>query len=311
MTTKKMVMIFQSKKSINFVYYTFINCKFMKKSLYLVFVLISITGYAQNKKAIKNFNLGVEAFNKNDFKTADSLFTLSAKKEPHKDTYFNLAVTKQKLGDHCAFCDNLKKASYYGSGEASKLFEINCVKMDTVYYTSSLNKENIEYYCIYSIEECFNKKSFYFFKKFKNADSTLCFFVSPINTSLYKEDDFISPNFDVEKLPLKNMIFSPCNHEPSYPGGGQEMYHFMICNMKYPDLAAKNHTQGTVYMTFFVEKDGSITDVKVFQGIGDGCDEESVKLVEKMPKWNPGKKDGVITRMPVIFPITFIIPVRL
>jgi TonB family protein len=283
----------------------------MKKILYFVFVFICITCSAQNKKAVKYFNLGVEAFNKNDFKTADSLFTLSAKKDPHKDTYFNLAATKQKLGDHCGFCDNLKKASYYGEGEASKLYEKNCIKTDTVYYMHPLKEENVEYYCIYSIEECFNIKSFFFFKKNNNLDSTYCFNVKPINSSQNKEDDFISSDFNIENIPSKNVVYSACDYEPSFPGGDRELLRFMYINLEYPYLASKNHTQGTVSMIFFVEKDGSITDIKVFQGIGDGCDEASVKFVKKMPKWNPGKKDGVLTRLPVILPITFVIPVKL
>jgi protein TonB len=63
--------------------------------------------------------------------------------------------------------------------------------------------------------------------------------------------------------------------------------------------------QGKVYVTFVVEVDGSITDVKVLRGIGSGCDDEAVRVVKSMPKWVPGKQRGVPVRVQFNLPINF------
>lgn len=62
---------------------------------------------------------------------------------------------------------------------------------------------------------------------------------------------------------------------------------------------------GTVYVQFVVEKDGSISDVKVLRGIGGGCDEEAVRVVKSMPKWKPGKQRGQPVRVYYTLPIDF------
>ncbi|MDE7072847.1 MAG: energy transducer TonB, partial [Bacteroidales bacterium] len=83
------------------------------------------------------------------------------------------------------------------------------------------------------------------------------------------------------------------------------VYKYLRDNIRYPVIAMESGIQGRVYLTFVVEKNGSITDVKVMRGIGGGCDEEAVRVVQKMPKWNPGKQRGrpvrVLYSIPVIF----------
>ena len=75
--------------------------------------------------------------------------------------------------------------------------------------------------------------------------------------------------------------------------------------MKYPEEAKEIGIQGKVYVTFVVEVDGSITDVKVLRGIGSGCDDEAVRVVKSMPKWVPGKQRGVPVRVQFNLPINF------
>jgi protein TonB len=60
-----------------------------------------------------------------------------------------------------------------------------------------------------------------------------------------------------------------------------------------------------VFINFVVEIDGSITDVKVLRGIGGGCDEEAVRVVESMPKWKPGKQRGKPVRVSYNLPVKF------
>ena len=76
-------------------------------------------------------------------------------------------------------------------------------------------------------------------------------------------------------------------------------------NIKYPEMAKQKNTQGKVLVTFVVEKNGSISDVKVAKGIGDGCDEEAVRVISAMPKWKPGMQNGKKVRVSFAIPISF------
>ena len=92
---------------------------------------------------------------------------------------------------------------------------------------------------------------------------------------------------------------------PEYPGGEQAMMQFVADNVKYPQDAIDKEISGRVLVSFVVEKDGSIGDVKVVKGIGGGCDEEAVRVVNAMPKWKPGMDKGNPVRVSYIMPFTF------
>ncbi len=92
---------------------------------------------------------------------------------------------------------------------------------------------------------------------------------------------------------------------PEFPGGEQALRKFLTSNLRYPELARDNNTQGTVHIQFIVDIDGNVSDVKIVRAIGDGCGEEAVRVVNKMPKWSPGifnkEPVKVIYRLPVKF----------
>ena len=93
---------------------------------------------------------------------------------------------------------------------------------------------------------------------------------------------------------------------PSYPGGPDEMYKFIATHFSYPAEAKANGIQGRLYVSFMVNTDGSISDIKVVRGLGYGCNEEAVRLVKLMPKWTPGyDKDGNALKVKQNLPITF------
>ena len=92
---------------------------------------------------------------------------------------------------------------------------------------------------------------------------------------------------------------------PEYPGGEQAMMNFVATNVKYPQEAIDKEISGRVMVGFVVEKDGSISDVKVVKGIGGGCDEEAVRVVNAMPKWKPGMDKGKPVRVSYMMPFTF------
>lgn len=86
------------------------------------------------------------------------------------------------------------------------------------------------------------------------------------------------------------------------------MSDFITKNLKYPEQAVKNGVQGKVFVSFVVENDGSLTDVQVLRGIGSGCDEEAVRVVKAMPKWQPAMKDGKAVAMQFYIPFSFVLP---
>lgn len=93
--------------------------------------------------------------------------------------------------------------------------------------------------------------------------------------------------------------------EPEFPGGMEALMKYLSENIKYPEQAKKENIQGKVYMRFVVERDGSIVDAEILRGIGGGCDEEALRVVNAMPKWKPGKQKGTPVRVQYNLPIVF------
>jgi TonB family protein len=92
---------------------------------------------------------------------------------------------------------------------------------------------------------------------------------------------------------------------PQYPGGEEARIKFMIENIKYPEEARKKGVEGTVYVTFVVEKDGAISNIKILRGIGSGCDEEAMRVIALMPSWKPGIQRDKPVRTQFNMPIKF------
>ena len=116
--------------------------------------------------------------------------------------------------------------------------------------------------------------------------------------------DFV-PVVKVEEEVEELEIFTVVESMPEFPGGDAARMKFLQENIKYPQLARESGIQGTVYVTFVVETDGRVTDVRVLRGIGGGCDEEAVRVIQAMPRWNPGKQRGKPVRVQFNMPIRF------
>jgi len=103
----------------------------------------------------------------------------------------------------------------------------------------------------------------------------------------------------------QNEVFTVVEDMPKFPGGDEARANYLASNIKYPEAARKSGVQGTCYITFVIDKDGSVSDVKVLRGIGGGCDEEAVRVVKSMPKWEPGKQRGEAVRVQFNMPVKF------
>ena len=103
----------------------------------------------------------------------------------------------------------------------------------------------------------------------------------------------------------ENKVFDVVEQMPSFPGGMGALMSWLNQNIKYPVIAAENGVQGRVIVQFVVEKDGSITDVKVAKSVDPSLDKEAARVVSAMPKWTPGKQNGSAVRVKYPVPVTF------
>jgi TonB family protein len=107
----------------------------------------------------------------------------------------------------------------------------------------------------------------------------------------------------------KRYTFTMAITEPTFKGGIEGFYKFLAQNIKYPIAAKENSIQGKITLGFVVEKDGTLANVKVLQGIGGGCDEEAVRVINISPPWLPGMQYGIPVRVPCTVPITFTVTI--
>lgn len=103
----------------------------------------------------------------------------------------------------------------------------------------------------------------------------------------------------------QSKMFAGFEQEPVFPGGYQQFYKYIASNLKYPAVARLLGLTGKVYLTFVIDRDGTITDVKPIRCLGAGCESEAVRVVSMSPKWQPGIQKGRPVRVQYTIPIAF------
>lgn len=111
---------------------------------------------------------------------------------------------------------------------------------------------------------------------------------------------------DPEPEPEAPIVDYP-DQEAEFPGGAAAMKQFLAENIKYPDIAMEMGDQGKVFLEFVVEKDGSITQIKILRGVSREIDQEAKRVVREMPKWKPAEARGESVRARCRIPINFIL----
>ncbi len=109
----------------------------------------------------------------------------------------------------------------------------------------------------------------------------------------------------VSQKDQKEDPFNVVEDMPAFPGGMEAMIQFISSNIKYPADAKKQKVDGRVLVKFVVEKDGSITEVKVIKPAFPSLDAEAIRVVKAMPKWKPGYQNGKAVRVQFTMPINF------
>jgi protein TonB len=244
----------------------------MKKSiLFSVLFLFSVFLYCQKDNSVKNYQLGSKALEDKRYADAISFLSLSIDENPTANAYFNRAVSYYYKGDSCGFCNDLQNAIMFNDEGARKLYEKKC----TVYDTLKYNVDSI-------------------FEEFPGYSYTIR------NRSICSETG-IYTHYDAKGKSIESIyeVF------PEFPGGDKARNYFLADNLIYPLEAAEKGIQGTVYISFYIETDGTVSEIKALRSPSDALTKETIRTVKLMPKWKPGTRKGkpvrVLFNMPVYF----------
>lgn len=111
----------------------------------------------------------------------------------------------------------------------------------------------------------------------------------------------------VDIKPVEEEVFTVVEQQAEFQGGQSAMGKFLQKNLRYPPPAQRANVSGKVFLSFVVDRNGDISDVSVLKGLGFGCDEEAIRVVKSMPKWNPGKQSGRSVKSKFNLPISFVL----
>jgi protein TonB len=107
------------------------------------------------------------------------------------------------------------------------------------------------------------------------------------------------------KISKSKKIYDVVDEMPVFPGGNGALLEYLATHVKYPVVAQENGVQGRVIVSFVVECDGSIADVRVERSVDPSLDREAIRVVSSMPRWSPGKLNGYIVRVKYSVPVAF------
>jgi TonB family protein len=255
--------------------------------LFAALVLFSVCTFGQSGKADENFNKGTQAYKAGNYKEAVSFFTVSIKESPTSSYYLSRALAFFQLGDSCNFCNDVKTGSNLGNKEAKNQYSQYCI--------NTLVNNNIPD----------SIKLKYKFADHLETTSEIC--SSDSTTVVISKKDGETWSDDITRLG-QGVVYTLVDVMPEFIGGEAARNNFLANNIIYPKEARDKSIEGTVYISFIVDRDGSVTNVKLLKGIGGGCDEESIRVVKMLPKWIPGTLNGkpvrVLFNMPIYFKLS-------
>jgi len=272
------------------------NCSYkMRFLLTNIFYLIINVSLSQSNTDL--YNLGVDFFNKEKYKEADSVFSLMLNNGFYdKDVYFNRAATRNKLGNICGFCSDIALAALHGDNEANVLFWKSCSKKGTLFScTPNLDITIKDTQIVIMEHDTINKTSLTtIINRHSGVASIRCM------DELTKEE--------CNDMKKESSFSYPSNSHPAeFPGGDGKLLRFIIANIKYPTYEKENHIEGKVYVQFTIYTDGNVTDIRLQKGIDNhpNLNNEALRVVGLLPKWIPATTNGKPIKMRFILPIPF------
>lgn len=115
----------------------------------------------------------------------------------------------------------------------------------------------------------------------------------------------LSSNGFAQENGKEEMVYDMPEQMPEFPGGADALEQFINDNIKYPPEAKEKRIQGKVYVQFIVEKDGTLSEIKIRRGAHELLNEEALRVIKLMPDWKPGSMRGKKVRVRYTIPITF------
>ena len=197
----------------------------------------------------------------------------------------------------------------YGTWKLDFLNEIVIIEKDYVYFDESRNRKE-PFNLHYELEDPYNEDLDYGVYLYicnipVDEDNQLLYFADEFSIWPYEKisdvDEIDPDEIDFEEQEVYQIV----EQMPSFPGGERKLSEFIANSIQYPQEAQKTGIQGRVFVSFIVEPDGSVSNVKVQQGIGGGCDQEAIRVIKSMPKWTPGKHNDQPVRVRFALPIVF------
>ena len=243
----------------------------MKQTFLLAILIISVSSAFCQKEADDLFKKGNKFYKDKSYQKAIEYYTYSLDLDPVADVYYNRAQCYFKLMDSCNFCKDLIHASWLGDKESGKLYSSKCEIRDTIHESADTIFEEFPGYA-YSIQS----------RSICNTDS------------IYSYRNSKGENIESAWIKM-----------PEFPGGEMKRNIFLADNINYPINAANNGIQGVVYVSFVIEVDGRVTDIKLLKGPGGGLNEEAMRVVRLMPRWKPGSRRNIPIKFTFNMPVYF------
>lgn len=248
--------------------------------------------------------------------TTLDIFTDNGTAQPENTENASASLTNfyKYLGDHIKYPASAAQKKLQGTVVVN--FSVNNGKLQNLMVQNALGEgcEEEVMQTLLSANDILQKDGKY--------SAVVTFKLDGANTKLVNDD--VSTPADYTPLNLVIQGFAPKEKEiegviddknvynfvtmenpPSYPGGINKFYEFLGKNIKYPPMAVENDIQGNVFVSFTVERDGTLSDIKIDRRLGFGTDEEAIRVLKLTRGWNPGTQNGKAVRVKYNIPIKF------
>lgn len=276
----------------------------MKNLLIPFFLVISILASAQieDPKAKKHFDDGMVSYHAGLYDAADSLFELSFSVEPSLDAFFYKNISNREYEAMCKKCtDWLDKRS---GGSLEKYYK-KCKIADSIIYSDLTTKESISYVRLSMwFGDSIQAVQYGYCKKYLKDNSLSVFTIEPDSSNLELTNP-IAHFPDLSKISSDRVVYHIVNEMPEFIGGDEARIKFLIENVIYPREAKESVISGTVYLTFIIDEQGNVEDVKILKSAHEYLDAEALRVTRLMPQWKPGKDNGTPVRIQFNMPMKF------
>lgn len=231
----------------------------------------------------KLYDSGVKAFAKKDYDLADSLFEKSIQAFPHKDTYYNRAVTKKVKGDEQGFAQNLLLAMQYGDTAARRIFYSQCTVTDTFLLTAGGKAGNPSSYDHMLIFRKAKTIKYQEVIKKDRKNNTLIWYSVQGRDTVYNA---------VEDIAITNETYL-------------QLETHIRRTLSYPSSALAEGVVGTVFLQFVIRTDGSISNLSILRSPDIRLTAAATRCLFAPIKYTPLKIDGKPVNLQVVLPINF------